>query len=244
MTASARRAQLIEVGRHEFATRGVTATTVEDIAAAAGVTKPVVYEHFGGKEGLYTQIVEQDTQALIEQIVASLTGADSPRAFLEHGVVGFLTYLSHNPDGARLLVRDAPSWHSTGSLASLLSEVATQIEAVLAGEMTTRDMDPRFAPVYAQMLVGMCGITGDWWIEHGKDFQLEEVAAHMVNFAWNGIRNLKADPQLRTLPEPEDPAEPADASDAPQDSETEPANDSNDAETPNATPDASDESAS
>ena len=63
MTSTQRREQLVEVGRGLFAANGYDATTVEEIAAVAGVSKPVVYEHFGGKEGLYAVVVDRDTGA-------------------------------------------------------------------------------------------------------------------------------------------------------------------------------------
>src|SRR5207237_1421434 len=71
--ASARRAQLVDVGRKVFAERGYEATSVEEIAARAGISKPIVYEHFGGKEGLHAVIVDRE----VEQSVSCITEADS-----------------------------------------------------------------------------------------------------------------------------------------------------------------------
>ncbi len=68
MTAQQRRDQLLSVGKSLFAARGYEAVTVEEIAAAAEVSKPVVYEHFGGKEGLYAVIVDREMQTLVRQI--------------------------------------------------------------------------------------------------------------------------------------------------------------------------------
>ena len=59
MTGKQRREQLIRIGRTLFADRGFEGTTVEEIAAKAGVSKPVVYEHFGGKEGLHADVVDR-----------------------------------------------------------------------------------------------------------------------------------------------------------------------------------------
>jgi AcrR family transcriptional regulator len=60
LTAAARRAQLIQVGREVFAENGYEATSVEEIASRAKVSKPIVYEHFGGKEGLYAVVVDRE----------------------------------------------------------------------------------------------------------------------------------------------------------------------------------------
>ena len=68
MTAAERREQLIRVSRELFANRGFEGTSVEEIAASAGVSKPVVYEHFGGKEGIYAVVVDRETRALHDAI--------------------------------------------------------------------------------------------------------------------------------------------------------------------------------
>src|SRR3989442_857840 len=65
MSAAQRREQLIAIGRQLFAERGVDATSVEEVASRANVSKPVVYEHFGGKEGLYAVVVDREMRALL-----------------------------------------------------------------------------------------------------------------------------------------------------------------------------------
>ena len=72
MTGKQRREQLIDVGRKLFADKGFEGTTVEEIAARAGVSKPVVYEHFGGKEGLYAVVVDREIRTLLDGITGAL----------------------------------------------------------------------------------------------------------------------------------------------------------------------------
>ena len=78
LTAAARRAQLIDVGRRVFAERGYEATSVEEIAERAKVSKPIVYEHFGGKEGLYAVVVDGEVERILSSIVAAV-GTGSAR---------------------------------------------------------------------------------------------------------------------------------------------------------------------
>jgi AcrR family transcriptional regulator len=73
MTGRQRRHQLIDIARTLFAERGYEATSIEEVAARAGVSKPVVYEHFGGKEGLYAVVVDREMSALLDGVTASLT---------------------------------------------------------------------------------------------------------------------------------------------------------------------------
>src|SRR3954465_9018759 len=82
LSASERRAQLIEVGRSVFAKRGYEAASMEEIANRAKVSKPIVYEHFGGKEGLYAVIVDREVEHIVGRIVEAMS-TGSPRERLE-----------------------------------------------------------------------------------------------------------------------------------------------------------------
>jgi AcrR family transcriptional regulator len=197
MTGTERRAQLVDVGRSVFAARGFEAATVEEIAAKAGVSKPVVYEHFGGKEGLYAVVVDREMSALLERVTAALEKPGPTRTLVEQAALALLDYVEASTDGFRILVRDSPPGQSTGSFASLIGDIATRVEALLAREFSRRRLDPKTAPMYAQMLVGMVALTGQWWLEHRR-FAKAEVAAHMVNLAWNGLAAMEPKPRLRT----------------------------------------------
>ena len=194
MTSAARREQLLQVGRSLFAERGFEATSVEEIASKADVSKPVVYEHFGGKEGLYAVIVDREMQKLLGMVEGALT-EDHPRRLLEQAALALLTYIEQDTDGFRILVRDSPVATSTGTFASLIVDIAGQVEHLLAGEFKARGFDVKYAPMYSQMLVGMVALTGQWWVDVRKP-KKAEVAAHLVNLAWNGLRDLEAKPRL------------------------------------------------
>ena len=198
MTGKQRREQLIEVGRRLFAEKGFEATTVEEIAAKASVSKPVVYEHFGGKEGLYAVVVDREIRTLLDGITSALSAETTSRGLLEAAALSLLDYIEGSTDGFRILVRDSPAGQSTGSFASLIGDVASQVEHLLAAEFKTRELDPRTAPLYAQMLVGMVALTGQWWVDSRK-FKKADVAAHLVNLAWNGLSGLEAKPTVLTL---------------------------------------------
>ncbi|GDX23607.1 TetR family transcriptional regulator [Actinomycetes bacterium] len=194
MTSAQRRAQLIEVGRALFAEKGIEGTSVEEIAASAGVSKPLIYEHFGGKEGLYAVVVDREMWALLQLISESLLQG-SPRVKAENAALAFLTYIETRSDGFRILVLNSPVGGQSGSFATLLSEVASQVEHIFIAELGARGFDPRMAPMYAQMLVGMVALTGQWWLD-ARLLTREEVAAHIVNLAWNGLVGLESNPKL------------------------------------------------
>jgi AcrR family transcriptional regulator len=196
MSSAQRREQLIAVGRHIFAEKGLDATSVEEVAARAKVSKPVVYEHFGGKEGLYAVVVDREVRALLDRITTALT-AGHPRELLEQAALALLDYIEEETDGFRVLVRESPVGSSTGNFSSVLNDVAHQVEYILAREFKARHYDGKLAELYSQALVGMVALTGRWWLEVRKP-RREVVAAHLVNIAWNGLSHLESKPTLIT----------------------------------------------
>jgi AcrR family transcriptional regulator len=195
MTGKERREQLLDISRALFAVRGYDGTSVEEIAAKAGVSKPVVYEHFGGKEGLYAVVVDREMERLLGMVTRALREGVHYRDKLEQAALALLEYIEEDTDGFRILVRDSHGTSGTGGFASLLSEIARQVEHVLGQEFDEHGYDDKTAPMYAQMLVGMVALTGQWWLEARKP-KREEVAAHVVNLAWNGLSRLEPKPHL------------------------------------------------
>ena len=196
MSGRERREQLINVGRTLFAEKGFEAVSVEEIASTAGVSKPVVYEHFGGKEGLYAVVVDREMNHLLSMISGALQGSH-PRRLLEQAGMALFDYIESQPDGFRILVRDSPVSQQTGSFASLIVDVAGQVEHLLADQFKAHGLPTRLAPMYSQMLVGMTALTGQWWLDARKP-RKEEVVTHLVNLAWNGLAHLEAKPQAVT----------------------------------------------
>jgi len=195
MTGTERRQQLLDVGRHLIAERGLDGTSIEEIAASAGVSKPVVYEHFGSKEGLYAVVVDREIDRFLTMANQLLEGEDTREKF-EAAAIGLLRYIEENTDGFRILVRDSPPAGSgSGTFGSLIADIAGQVEYTLRDVLAARGYDPKHAPMYAQMLVGMVTFTGQWWLDARKP-KVEEVAAHLVNLAWNGLHQLEVKPRI------------------------------------------------
>lgn len=192
LTGAQRRAQLIEVGRATFADKGYEATSVEAIAKRAKVSKPIVYEHFGGKEGLYAVIVDREVEHVVEVISAAIASG-TPRERVEAAALAFLTYVKERPEGFAVLAHDAPITASRGNLSSLLSDVAERVGRVFAVAFKEAGYDAKAAPIYAHALVGMVTFVGKWWTETRKP-SVEKVASHIAALAWMGLRHLPAEP--------------------------------------------------
>ena len=196
MTSLQRREQLIAVGRSLFAAKGFEAVSVEEIAAHAKVSKPIVYEHFGGKEGLYAVIVDREMRALTTTLTEALDNPDiHPRRIVERTALALLTYIEENAEGFQVLVRDSPSTDPSGSFNSLLGDISLRVEDILSDTFKRQKLSVRGVPYYAQMLVGMTVFTGQYWADRPK-VSKEQLAAYIVDLAWHGLSRLNSKPQL------------------------------------------------
>jgi AcrR family transcriptional regulator len=195
LSGTERRAQLIDVGRTLFAQRGYEATSMEEIAERAKVSKPILYEHFGGKEGLYAVIVDREMDYIVRRIVEAInTGGARER--IEKATLAFLFYVRDHPDGFAVLSQDSPMTATRGRLSSLLNELAERVGDIFAVSFKAAGFDVKMAPIYAQALVGMVTFVGKWWTEVRKP-PVEEVARHIGALAWMGLRHLPKRPKLR-----------------------------------------------
>src|SRR5512140_711556 len=196
LTAAARRAQLIDVGRAVFARHGYDATSVEDIAEHARVSKPIIYEHFGGKEGLYAVVVDREMEYVVRRIAEAIA-TGSPRERVERAAMAFLTYVQDHPDGFAVLAHGAPVASATGGMSSLLNDVAERVGDIFAETFKDAGYDAKAAPIYAHALIGMVTSVGQWWTETQKP-SVEDVANHVAALAWMGLRHLPKRPTLTT----------------------------------------------
>jgi AcrR family transcriptional regulator len=192
LSASERRAQLIEVGRKVFAERGYEATSVEELAAQARISKPILYEHFGGKEGLYAVVVDREIEAVVSTISAAIA-TGSPRQRAEQAVIAFLSYVQDQPEGFAVLCHDSPISVSGGGMSSLLAVVGDRVGDVFTEAFEAAGYKSKMAPMYAQALIGMVSFVGQWWTET-RSPPVEQVASHLSALAWMGLRHLPKKP--------------------------------------------------
>ncbi|HET7752627.1 MAG TPA: TetR/AcrR family transcriptional regulator [Anaeromyxobacteraceae bacterium] len=196
LSASARRAQLVDVGRAVFAKRGYEGASVEEIAKHAKVSKPIVYEHFGGKEGLYAVVIDREMEYVVRRISEAISSGTA-RQRVERATLAFLHYVKDHPDGFAVLAHGAPVVSPSGSMSSLLNDVAERVGDLFTSTFKDAGYDPKAAPIYAHALIGMVASVGQWWTEARKP-AVDEVANHVAALAWMGLRHLPARPALTT----------------------------------------------
>ncbi|GAB3086703.1 TetR/AcrR family transcriptional regulator [Corynebacterium aquatimens] len=204
MTGEQRRDQLMKVGRSAFAERGFEGISVEEIGTRAGVSKPVIYEHFGGKEGLYRAVADQEIATLVEIISQSIQeGGWRERVY--HAVVALLTYAEQNTDGFIILARGQAYDDGAGSkevYTSLMHQVTDRVTHLLVEAFPQQGIDAKLAPLYAQGVVGTFASVSIWWL-NDKSLTRNQVAAHLYNLVWNGLGHMS---DMPALPEEEEDA--------------------------------------
>ena len=103
LPADRRRQQLLDVSLNLFADRGFSATTMDDIAEAAGVTKPLLYQHFESKRALYLELVDSVAATMLEAIGKAVAAAEGPRQQVEGGFAAYFDLVVTHADAFRLL---------------------------------------------------------------------------------------------------------------------------------------------
>lgn len=211
LTADARRRQLFDVALMLFAEHGYSATTMDDIAEAAGVTKPLVYQHFDSKRALYLELLDVFSYEMIDRIVQATAAAEGPRQQVEFGFAGYFELMVDNENAFRLLYgRDAPDDPELGAALHRVEEaIAEAIDPLIAA-----DLDPEHRLLLAHAVVGMAeGASRHWLDSHrgesissavqavsnnsdgetdtpDRKSEAARLAAQLADFAWAGLRQV------------------------------------------------------
>jgi AcrR family transcriptional regulator len=190
MPADQRRTQLLEVAREVF-TAGFHATSMDDVALAAGVTKPVLYQHFPSKRGLFVELLQQVGSELLTELAAATSQAGSGREQVEQGFTVYFRFVVGNPSSFRLLfgasVRNDPEF------AAVVQEVIDAVAETISGLIDVPTTDEHRA-VLAHALVGMAEALGRRTLTHpAAEHDPERLARWASELVWFGLRGVRAD---------------------------------------------------
>lgn len=174
---AARREALLDAA-DRIVRRDGPAASMATIAAEAGITKPVLYRHFGDKGGLHAALAERYTGALLAQLEAALEAGRGRRDRVERTVGAYLAAIEEEPQVYRFLVRPQAPGDETARAQSQVHSFTRQLSALLAqgigAELSVPDVR---AAVWAHGIVGMVQAAGDWWLDTGLLTREELVAS-------------------------------------------------------------------
>jgi AcrR family transcriptional regulator len=169
---------------------------MDEIAARADITKPVVYAYFGSKEGLYVAYVERNGQELLARMRATALAGTDPELRLRAGILEFLAFVAERREGWQVLYAEATARGGplAGELADLRSRIATLIRRAIAESVVAAGQGRPRAPAldaFAHAFVGAGESLANWWLEH-PDVEAETVADWLAALGRAGVAQVIA----------------------------------------------------
>jgi AcrR family transcriptional regulator len=194
LPAARRRRQLLDVALDRFAASGFHSTSMEEIADAAGVTKPVLYQHFGSKQVLYLELLEMVGAELLEAVVTAAGAESEPYLQVLAGFRAYFGFVAQRTSGFQLLfgsgARQADEF--ADAVAVLEAGVAATIGAFIAA-----DIDEGHRDLLGYAIVGLGEVTARRWVSEQwvagtplDPAQAEILARRLSDLVWAGLRGL------------------------------------------------------
>ena len=187
LPAHARRRQLLDSALDVFATRGYHGASMNDVADAAGVTKPVLYQHFASKRQLFIDLLEDVGSRLAELISNATATVEGPRERVEAGFAAYFRWIDANRAAFSLLFRGSIR------LDAEFADVVHHIESFLADAIATlieADLDDEHRRTLAHGIVGLAEGTGRHWIDDGLDLDPDILGRQVADLAYAGLRGV------------------------------------------------------
>lgn len=190
MKAPERRAQLLEVARRVFGSAGFHAASMEAVAKEAGVTKPILYDHFPSKKDLYLALLDADLGVLHDEVKRALDSPIGNRERIRGGFQAYFDFVDEHGEGFRLLMQE-----TVGAEDDFRKRVGRVRERILAEvrELIVREsrgrLDPEHAEIVALALVGMVETVAQRE-QGGSQRKRREAVDLLVRLAWRGITEL------------------------------------------------------
>jgi len=183
----ARRAQLLESALDVFAAQGYHAAAMDDIAAKAGVSKPVLYQHFPGKFELYLALLESACDAIIENTRAALRSTHDNKLRVAGTMAAFYDYVTADTGAFRLVFESDVTSEPLvrAQVERVTTECAEAITEVIAEDT---GLPTEAAHLLAVGLVGMGQVSARYWLNDPGSLSREDATALISGLAWRGIR--------------------------------------------------------
>lgn len=186
-----RREELLDAAVAAIRRHG-SAVTMRDLAAEAGVTKPILYRHFGDRDGLVAALAGRFSAELLDALRAALgEERGDPQATIAATVDAFVAFLEREPDVYRLLVQQAHGGQAAAvdAIGGFLRQVGDDVALVLGEQLRLAGRDSGGAEVLAHGIVGFVHAAGDWWIGH-PTMPRHRLVAYVTDLLWGGLSSL------------------------------------------------------
>jgi AcrR family transcriptional regulator len=185
----ARRKEFVEAALRALAAHGPD-LGMEDVAAEAGVTKPVLYRHFDDKADLYVALGQRGTEILFERLIPAINAELAPVPRIRMALDAFFTVIEEHPNLYRLLAHGRPEKPVSSDVVAEDKElIASALTALLGDYMRMFNMDSGAAEPWAHGIVGMVQNTGEWWLDR-RSMSRDAVVEYLTQIIWAAIDGL------------------------------------------------------
>jgi AcrR family transcriptional regulator len=185
-----RRTELLDAADRVIRRRGPDAS-MDDFASEAGITKPILYRHFGDKGGLYQALAERYTRTLMAELRATMERVTQPRERIAATIDTYLSFVEREEEAYRFLVHRAmlerPEAQTT--VADFVRGVAGEVAVSMRAGLLELDLDPEGAEPWAHGIVGMVQLAGDWWMTD-RSMPRERVVEYLTSLLWGGFLEM------------------------------------------------------
>ncbi|MDT7540006.1 MAG: hypothetical protein QOI82_3591 [Actinomycetota bacterium] len=188
----ARREELLDAA-DRIVQRDGPAVSMASIAAEAGITKPILYRHFGDKEGLYAALAARHTDRLLHVLQDALAAGGTARARVERTIGAYLATIEAEPQVYRFLVHSAEfpaAAEAHGQVQSFLRRFSELLALGIASELGLQPGSAR-AETWARGIVGMVQSAGDWWLQNGSPDR-DAVVRELTDLLWGAYPEAAA----------------------------------------------------
>ena len=193
LSAEERRESILEAANHVFGEHGFEHVRIDDVAAAAGISKALIYEHFESKQELYSELMNQAAMELLSVLVqaASAPGMEGALRMENAAAAGF-QWVQEHPHAFHTFVRDVTDPGISAQQEALRRGAVTAMADVMEMEPpeTRAGMARRQTEQLAEMIVGGWYALADWWLRH-QDVPREELMTSMLGFMWLGLGQMQ-----------------------------------------------------
>ena len=184
-----RRQDLLDAADRSVARDGAGAS-MSAIAAEAGITKPILYRHFGDKSGLYAALAERHTERLMQVLLRSLGSGGGPRERIAATIDAYLRAIAAQPQIYRFLLHSAEAAHAAevrGQVQGFVERLADLLATGIGRELGLPSGSTR-ARVWARGIVGMVQACGDSWISSGTP-RRAQLVEELTDLLWGAYRD-------------------------------------------------------
>ena len=195
---SARRKQLLAAAQQVFVANGYHAAAMDDIAERAGVSKPVLYQHFPGKLELYLALMDTQAESLSSAVIDALSGTDDNRERIHRVLTAYFRFVEGDErDGAFRLIFETDLGNDPAVRTRVEGVTQTTMKDVANTVASDTGLGRAEAELLATALTGAAQVAARWWLDSARPVSRDDAVRLLEALMWRGISNFPREGEPR-----------------------------------------------